>query len=51
MLENLIILSLSCFSIYYLGNLVYRSFAIKGNAAGCSKGCGSCKVINFDKSV
>lgn len=47
-MENLIIILVFLVAIVYLGNMVYQNFNPK-NKAGCSKGCGSCGAIDFDK--
>lgn len=47
-MENLIIVLIFISAIVYLGNLIYKNFNPK-NKTGCSKGCGSCGVIDFDK--
>lgn len=46
MMEELIIFSVFAIALFYLGNLVYRSFFGK-NEGGCAKGCGgACSNIN-----
>ena len=47
-MENIIIILTFLSALIYLGNLVYQNFNPK-NKAGCSKGCGSCGTIDFDK--
>jgi hypothetical protein len=47
-MENIIIGSIFLSAIAYLGNIVYQNFNPK-NKAGCSKGCGSCGAVDFDK--
>ena len=47
-MENLIIILVFLVAIVYLGNMVYQNFNPK-NKAGCSKGCGSCGAIDFNK--
>jgi hypothetical protein len=47
-MENIIIGLIFLSAIAYLGNIVYQNFNPK-NKAGCSKGCGSCGAIDFDK--
>jgi hypothetical protein len=47
-MENLIIVLIFLSAITYLGSLVYKNFNPQ-NKAGCSKGCGSCGAIDFDK--
>ena len=47
-MENIIIAIIFLSAIFYLGNLVRKNFSLK-NKAGCSKGCGSCGAIDFDK--
>ena len=47
-MENIIIALIFLSAIFYLGNLVRKNFSLK-NKAGCSKGCGSCGAIDFDK--
>ena len=47
-MENIIIALIFLSAIFYLGNIVRMNFSLK-NKAGCSKGCGSCGAIDFDK--
>lgn len=47
-MENILITLIFLFAIFYLGNIVRKNFSLK-NKAGCSKGCGSCGAIDFDK--
>ena len=47
-MENIIIALIFLSAIFYLGNIVRKNFSLK-NKAGCSKGCGSCGAIDFDK--
>jgi len=47
-MENLIIFLIFLSAVAYLGSLVHKNFNPK-NKAGCSKGCGSCGAIDFDK--
>lgn len=47
-MENVIIAIIFLAAVAYLGNIVIKNFSIKKNA-GCSKGCGSCGAIDFDK--
>ena len=47
-MENIIIVLIFLSAIFYLGNIVRKNFSLK-NKAGCSKGCGSCGAIDFDK--
>ena len=47
-MENIIIALIFLAAIFYLGNLVKTNFSLK-NKAGCSKGCGSCGAIDFNK--
>ncbi|GAB3542039.1 hypothetical protein GCM10027443_42220 [Pontibacter brevis] len=46
MVQELIILVVFIAAAFYMGRLVYRSFAAK---SGCAKGCGSCSTIDFKK--
>lgn len=47
MVQELIILLVFIAAAFYMGRLVYRSFAAK---SGCAKGCGSaCSSIDFKK--
>lgn len=47
MVQELIILIVFIAAAFYMGRLVYRSFAAK---SGCAKGCGSaCSSIDFKK--
>jgi hypothetical protein len=50
MTENIIIFTIFCGSIFYIGRGIYRSFFSKSKA-GCAKGCGSCGAIDFDKII
>jgi hypothetical protein len=47
-MENLIIGFIFLGAVFYLGNIVRKNFSLK-NKAGCSKGCGSCGAIDFNK--
>lgn len=47
-MENIIIALIFLSAIFYLGNMVRKNFSLK-NKAGCSKGCGSCGAIDFNK--
>lgn len=49
-MENIIIAIIFLSAVAYLGNIVLKNFSLK-NKAGCSKGCGSCGAIDFDKIV
>jgi hypothetical protein len=44
-MEQIIIFLVFASALFYLGQLVYQQFWGK-NAAGCSKGCGSCAAIS-----
>jgi hypothetical protein len=46
MVQELIILLIFLAAAFYMGRMVYRSFAAK---SGCAKGCGSCGAIDFKK--
>jgi len=46
MLQELIIFVIFLAAAFYMGRMVYRSFAAK---SGCAKGCGSCGAIDFKK--
>lgn len=46
MIQELIILLVFLAASFYMGRMVYRSFAAK---SGCAKGCGSCGAIDFKK--
>jgi hypothetical protein len=46
MVQELIILLVFLAAAFYMGRMVYRSFAAK---SGCAKGCGSCGAIDFKK--
>lgn len=47
-MENIIIGLIFFGALGYLGNLVFQNFNLK-NKSGCSKGCGSCGAIDFEK--
>ncbi|MES2516457.1 MAG: FeoB-associated Cys-rich membrane protein [Bacteroidota bacterium] len=47
-MESIIIGLIFVSAITYLGNIVRKNFSLK-NKAGCSKGCGSCGAIDFEK--
>jgi len=47
-MENSIIGLMFLSALIYLGNIVYQNFNPK-HKAGCTKGCGSCGAIDFDK--
>ncbi|MHA8066513.1 FeoB-associated Cys-rich membrane protein [Aquirufa sp. ROCK2-A2] len=44
-METLLIVLVFSGALFYLGRMVYLQFWGK-NAAGCSKGCGSCSSIS-----
>lgn len=46
MMQELIILVIFLAAAFYMGRMLYRSFAAK---SGCAKGCGSCGAIDFKK--
>ncbi|WP_237586594.1 FeoB-associated Cys-rich membrane protein [Pontibacter russatus] len=46
MIQELIILVVFLAAAFYMGRMLYRSFAAK---SGCAKGCGSCGAIDFRK--
>ncbi|MBW7467148.1 hypothetical protein ABID22_001242 [Pontibacter aydingkolensis] len=47
MVQELIILLVFLAAAFYMGRLIYRSFAAK---SGCVKGCGTaCSTIDFKK--
>ena len=46
MIQELIILVVFLAAAFYMGRMLYRSFAAK---SGCAKGCGSCGAIDFKK--
>lgn len=46
MIQELIILVIFLAAAFYMGRMIYRSFAAK---SGCAKGCGSCGAIDFKK--
>ena len=46
MIQELIILVIFLAAAFYMGRMLYRSFAAK---SGCAKGCGSCGAIDFKK--
>ncbi|MFC0184166.1 hypothetical protein SAMN04515674_102296 [Pseudarcicella hirudinis] len=47
-MENIIIVLIFLASLAYLGSLVWKNFNPK-NKAGCSKGCGACGNVDFEK--
>lgn len=45
MIQNIIIVALFAFALFYIGRMIYRSFTKK---TGCASGCGKCGV-DFSK--
>lgn len=46
MLQEIILITIFLGALYYLGRLVYKSFA---SDKPCPKGCGSCDAVDFKK--
>jgi hypothetical protein len=46
-MQELIILILFATALYFVISKMYESFSLSKN--GCSKGCGSCGVMDFEK--
>ncbi|MDF9797482.1 hypothetical protein OKW21_002745 [Catalinimonas alkaloidigena] len=46
MLHEIILIAIFLGALYYLGRLVYKSFA---SDKACPKGCGSCDAVDFKK--
>ncbi|MEK6477952.1 hypothetical protein WJR50_10470 [Catalinimonas sp. 4WD22] len=46
MLQEIILIAIFLGALYYLGRLIYNSFA---SDKPCPKGCGSCDAVDFKK--
>lgn len=46
MIQELILIAIFAGALFYLGRLVYKSFA---SDKPCPKGCGSCDAVDFKK--